>query len=163
VNWHDAKDYADWLSEQTGKPYRLPSEAEWEYAARAGTTTPFWQGKTISTNQANYDGNCVYGEGRKGLWRQGTVPVHSFAANAFGLYNVHGNVWEWVEDCWTDRYAGAPTDGSAWKTGDCSRRVLRGGSWGYVPWSLRAASRSRYSPDVRMSSTGFRLARTLTL
>ena len=120
VNWEDARAYVNWLSRETGKPYRLPSEAEWEYSARAGTTGPFHFGATISTDQANYDGNYIYGSGREGVYRKKTVPVGSFPANGFGLHAVHGNVWEWVEDCWHASYRGAPSDGSAWVTGgDC--------------------------------------------
>jgi formylglycine-generating enzyme required for sulfatase activity len=163
VNWEDAKAYVAWLAKKTGKPYRLLSEAEREYIARAGTTTPFWWGSRISTSEANYDGTRTYGGASGGGWRKSTVPVHSFRANPWGVYNVHGNVWEWVEDCWHDNYQGAPTDGSAWTTGDCNRRVLRGGSWVDGPGLLRAASRFRYRPDYRDFDAGFRLARTLTL
>ena len=129
VSWEDAQRFVEWLREETGEPYRLLSEAEWEYVARAGTSTPFHTGGTISTSQANYDGNYTYGNGREGEYRERTVPVGSFGANAFGLHDVHGNVWEWVEDCWNDSYRGAPSDGSAWERGDCSSRVYRGGSW----------------------------------
>ena len=106
VSWDDAKAYVRWLSDKTGKPYRLPSEAEWEYAARAGTSNPFHFGSTISTSQANYDGNYMYGGGVKGVYRERTVTVGSFPANPFGLHDVHGNVREWVEDCWNGNYAG---------------------------------------------------------
>ena len=129
VNWDDAKAYAKWLSGKTGKDYRLLSEAEWEYACRAGTSTPFWWGSSISTEQANYDGNYTFGGGRKGEYRQRTVPVKSFEPNPWGLYQVHGNVGEWCEDCWNESYNGAPSDGSAWTAGDCAFRLLRGGSW----------------------------------
>lgn len=161
LSWNDAKAYVAWLSKKIGKPYRLLSESEWEYAARAGTTTPFWWGSTISTSQANYNGNYTYNNGPKGEYRIGTVPVDSFAPNAFGLYNVHGNVYQWVEDCYADSYAGAPVDGSAKTTGDCNERVLRGGSWSDLPRYLRAANRIRNDPDVRDNGIGFRLARTL--
>jgi formylglycine-generating enzyme required for sulfatase activity len=150
-----------WLSRKTGKAYRLLSEAEREYAARAGTTTPFWWGSSISTTQANYDGNYTYGSGSKGEYRQKTVPVDMFQPNAWGLYQVHGNVWDWVEDCYHDSYAGAPTDGSAWVSGDCSGRVLRGGSWHYDPLFLRSACRLRLPSDLRYDRVGFRLGRTL--
>ncbi len=161
VSWKDANAYVAWLSRRTGYTYRLLSEAEWEYAARAGTTTPFHFGSSISTDQANYHGNGTYGSGRKGVYRQKTVPVGSFPANAFGLHDVHGNVWEWVEDCWHWSYEGAPSDGGAWTTGDnCSSRVLRGGSWYSGPKYLRAAQRSR-DGGVRSDSLGFRVARTL--
>ena len=161
VSWHDARAYVAWLSGTTGERYRLPSEAEWEYAARAGTTTPFHTGETISTDQANYDGNYLYGSGRKGVYREKTVPVGVFAPNAWGLHDMHGNVAEWVEDCWKGSYAGVPSDGSAWESGDCSLRFTRGGSWYNVPRNLRSASRGRYIIG-NDSFPGFRVARTLT-
>ena len=117
VSWDDAQLYVRWLSQITGKTYRLLSESEWEYVARAGTTTPFHFGSTISTDQANYDGNYTYGGGRKGVYREKTISVGSFRANAWGLYDVHGNVWEWVGDCWNDSYTGAPADGSGVEAG----------------------------------------------
>ena len=142
--------------------YRLPTEAEWEYAARAGTTTPFHTGSRIVTDQANFDGNYTYHGSAKGTYRQKTVPVGSFAANSFGLHDMHGNVWEWVEDCYRDSYAGAPTDGSAWTSGGCSSRVLRGGSWITVPGYLRSAYRGWFTPDARVGNDGFRVSRTLS-
>ena len=162
VSWEDARAYVGWLSRETGKRYRLLSEAEWEYAARAGTTGPFHTGATISTAQANYDGNYVYGSGRKGEYRERTVRVGTFAPNAFGLHDVHGNVREWVQDCWNGGYGGAPDDGGVWERGDCNRRVVRGGSWVIFPWYLRAASRSRDAAGDRGSFLGFRVTRTLT-
>jgi formylglycine-generating enzyme required for sulfatase activity len=162
VSWHDAQAYVAWLSRKTGKTYRLLSEAEREYAARAGTATPFWWGTSISTEQANYDGNLVYGRGPKGEYRQRTLPVESFQANPWGLYQVHGNVLEWTEDCSNDTYNGAPSDGSAWNSGDCSRRVLRGGSWYYSPDFARSAFRVRLYSVNRTNTQGFRVARTLT-
>ena len=133
VNWKDAQAYVTWLSEKTGQGYRLLSESEWEYVARAGTRTPFHYGRTISTDQANYNGNYTYGSGREGEYREKTVPVGSYPTNEFGLHDVHGNVWEWVEDCGHDSYDGAPSDGSAWTSGgDCSTRVVRGGSWDFT-------------------------------
>jgi formylglycine-generating enzyme required for sulfatase activity len=162
VSWSDAKAYAEWLSQKIGRAYRLLSEAEREYVTRAGTTTPFWWGKSITPEQANYDGNYTYaGGGRKGEYRQKTVPVKSFRPNSWGLYQVHGNVWEWAEDCWEDSYNGAPGDGSARTTGDCKLRVLRGGSWDNSPWTLRAACRSRDGEANRGRFIGFRVARTL--
>ena len=123
VSWNDARAYVRWLSEKTGKEYRLLSESEWEYAARAGTTTRYWWGNAIGRNRANCDG-CG------SRWdNEQTAPVGSFAANGFGLHDMHGNVWEWVGDCWNDSYAGAPSDGRAWESRNCGRRVLRGGSW----------------------------------
>jgi formylglycine-generating enzyme required for sulfatase activity len=160
VSWDDAKAYAGWLSRKTGKSYRLLSEAEREYATRAGTTTAFWWGSSISTSQANYNGNAG---GAKGEFRGKTVPVDSFSPNPWGLYNVHGNVWEWVEDCGRDTYQGARSDGSAWTTActDASRRVVRGGSWFNIPQDLRAASRLGFTTSYRVYFLGFRMARTL--
>ena len=161
VNWDDAQAYVRWLSRQTGQTYRLLSEAEWEYVARAGSTTPFHFGRTISPRQANYDGNYTYGGGRRGQYRERTVLVGSFPPNAFGLYDVHGNVWEWVQDCWNENYVGAPRDGRAWERGDCSRRVLRGGSWFSKPGGLRSAYRGGITADIRDYYYGFRIARSL--
>ena len=162
VNWNEAKAYVAWLSRETGKSYWLLSEAEREYASRAATTTPFWWGTSIMPQQANYDGNFVYaGGGSKGEYRQRTVPVASFTVNPWGLYQVHGNVWEWTEDCYDPSYSGAQNDGSPRTAGDCKRRVLRGGSWGSIPRYLRSAARNRGLPDSRDYSVGFRVARTL--
>ena len=163
VSWDEAKTYVAWLSRKTGHQYRLLSESEWEYVARAGTTGPFHFGSTISTDQANYNGDYFYGSGRKGVDRQKTLPVGSFPSNAFGVHDVHGNVFEWVEDCWHDSYAGAPGDGRAWTWGgSCAKRVLRGGSWNKKPWDLRAAIRFWNLAVVRFFDIGFRVARTLT-
>ena len=162
VSWDDAQQYVRWLSKTTREEYRLLSESEWEYVARAGTTGPFHFGATISAEQANYNGTYTYGSGRTGMYRRKTMPVGSFPANAFGLHDVHGNALEWVEDCWHDSYRGAPSDGSAWTVGrNCSRRVLRGGSWRSGPWLLRSAFRIRYFVGVRYAYAGFRVARTL--
>ena len=161
VSWDDAEAYAEWLSQKTGKTYRLLSEAEREYVTRAGTTTPFWWGSSISTNQANYSGSYAYASGRKGENRDQTVPVDSFEANAWGLFNVHGNVLEWTEDCWNESNQGNPGNGSARATGDCSQRVARGGAWYGLPDSTRAARRFGYSTNSREFHLGFRLARTL--
>lgn len=168
VNWHDARAYVAWLNGKLGLEgradgYRLPSEGEWEYACRAGTTTPFGFGATISTEQANYDGRATYGVGKRGEFRQKTMPVGSFAPNAFGLYDMHGNVREWCEDVWHDNYDDAPNDGSAWTVGgDPSRRVLRGGSRVSDPWILRSAYRSGLNPANRGNYGGLRPARTLS-
>jgi len=149
VSWHDAKGYAAWLSGKAGKNYRLLSEAEWEYAARAGTTTRYAFGDTISKGQARYSADK-------------TVEVGSFPANKFGLHDLHGNVWEWCEDNWHPNYEGAPIDGSMWSGGDVSLRVLRGGSWHFsFPDNLPSAIRNRGQPDFRYVSIGFRLSRTL--
>ena len=161
VDWNDAQAYADWLSGQTGESYRLLSEAEWEYVARAGTSTPFSFGAMITPDQANYDGSLTYGGGPKVRNHSKTVPVGAYPANGFGIYDLHGNVLEWVEDCYEDSYRGAPRDGSAWTDGKPSRRVLRGGSWNLDPQKLRSANRSRLSPTFRNHFVGFRLARTL--
>ena len=162
VSWNDAQAYIQWLNRISGKSYRLLSEAEREYAARGGTQTAFWWGESITTSQANYNGNVSYNGSPKGQYRQATVPVNSFSANPFGLYNVHGNVWEWTQDCWHDNYVGAPTDGSAWTTG-CSGNysVVRGFSWLDFPASLRSANRYGDFPHNRNVSVGFRLAHDL--
>ena len=163
VTWHEAKKYVKWLSSKTGYQYRLLSEAEWEYVARAGTTTAFYFGSTISTDQANYNGNYVYGKGQEGYWRYQTVPVGSFPPNSFGVHSMHGNVWEWVEDCWHNWYYGAPEDGSAWTlSGYCDERVIRGGAWMNEPWFLRSAFRGRASYGEISAAIGFRIAQTLT-
>ena len=151
VSWDDAKAYVQWLSGETGEAYRLLSEAEWEYVARAGTTGPYHFGSGLSPSPANI-----------GMNREGTAPVGSYPANAFELHDVHGNANEWVEDCWNGSYDGAPHDGSAWTSGGCGQRVLRGGSWNSIPRYLRSASRYRYSTGYRFNSSGFRVARTLT-
>ena len=151
VNWHDAKAYAAWLSEQTGKRYRLPSESEWEYAARSGTETAYSWGDEIGVNRANCDGS-----GSEWSDKQ-TSPVGSFEPNAFGLYDMHGNVWEWVEDCWHDNYEGAPSDGSAWTSGGNSNRaVVRGGSWSVIRGVcvLRSAAGSRRRIATSISAFG---------
>jgi formylglycine-generating enzyme required for sulfatase activity len=158
VSWNDAKAYVKWLSEKTGKQYRLLSEAEREYVTRAGTKGAFWWGPSISPDQANYDGNYTYNNGPTGKYRKQTMPVKSFEPNPWGLYQVHGNVWEWVEDCWHDSYHNAPSDGSAWTTEPCTYRVLRGGSWDNDPQNLRATRRYGNSPGFRNVNIGFRVA-----
>ena len=163
VSWKDARRYVEWLREKTGKAYRLLSEAEWEYAARAGTTGPFHFGTMITSAQANYHGNYTYGGGRKGVHRERTVEAGSFPPNGFGLHDMHGNVREWVEDCWHADYREAPDDGSAWvPSGKCRRRVLRGGSWVDAPGNLRSAYRDKAPPGSRSIIYVFRIARTLT-
>ncbi|NML60889.1 SUMF1/EgtB/PvdO family nonheme iron enzyme [Massilia sp. RP-1-19] len=164
VSWDDAQKYVRWLSEQTGQHYRLPSEAEWEYACRAGTKTAFSFGDSIDTSRANYDGNYSYGGSPKGVFRQGTTPAGAFAPNRWGLYDMHGNVWEWVQDVVHDNYIGAPADGGAWEEGgDQGRRILRGGSWLYNPRYLRSALRNGYSAVLSNDIVGFRVARALAV
>ncbi|WP_428278597.1 formylglycine-generating enzyme family protein [Candidatus Palauibacter sp.] len=174
VSWEDAQAYVSWLSGLTGQRYRLPSEAEWEYVARAGTVTARYWGEDVSklcryANGAARRPGRLRWAGLSGYTPDGpcaddygtTAPVGSFAPNAFGLYDVLGNVSEWTQDCWNRSYAGAPADGSAWESGDCDRRVLRGGSWFIGVWFLRSANRSRNLPDTRDMYYGFRVARTL--
>ncbi|MEA5553296.1 SUMF1/EgtB/PvdO family nonheme iron enzyme [Anabaena cylindrica UHCC 0172] len=147
VSWEDAVEFCSRLSQYTGRTYRLPSEAEWEYACRAGTTTPFHFGQTITTDLANYDGNYAYGDGVKGIYRKETTEVGSFGvANNFGLYDMHGNIREWCQDDWHSNYEGAPTDGSAWISNNESNdsKLLRGGSWFNIPGHCRSAYRGYY-------------------
>ncbi|MEM6253920.1 MAG: SUMF1/EgtB/PvdO family nonheme iron enzyme [Cyanobacteria bacterium P01_D01_bin.156] len=158
VSWEDAVEFCKRLLKHTGRAYRLPNEAEWEYACRAETNTPFHFGETLTTDIANYDGNHAYGEGPEGEYRQQTTEVGSFPANAFGLYDMHGNVWEWCLDRWHENYQGAPTDGSTWVSGgDASRRLLRGGSWLYAPAYCRSANRGRRARGDRNDNIGFRV------
>jgi formylglycine-generating enzyme required for sulfatase activity len=157
ITWNDAQQYVAWLSRMTGRIYRLLSEAEWEYAARAGTQTAYFWGDEIGTNNANCNGCGSKWDGKQ------TAPIGSFAANAFGLHDMPGNAWEWVEDCLHPNYSGAPEDGSAWTTGgDCTRRIARGASWYIRPGSLRSAHRGLLDSDYRNDDDGFRVARTLT-
>jgi formylglycine-generating enzyme required for sulfatase activity len=157
VNWDDVQQYVAWLSQVTGKTYRLLSEAEYEYAARAGTTTAYPWGDDIGKNNANCNGCSSQWDNKQ------TAPAGSFPANKFGLYDMVGNVWDWTEDCRHSNYNGAPSDGSAWITGgDCSNRILRGGSWLAAPGDLRSAYRSRFTTGTRSSRIGFRVGRTLT-
>uniref|UniRef100_B8HMW0 Sulfatase-modifying factor enzyme-like domain-containing protein n=1 Tax=Cyanothece sp. (strain PCC 7425 / ATCC 29141) TaxID=395961 RepID=B8HMW0_CYAP4 len=158
ISWNEAVEFCDRLSKKTGRTYRLPTEAEWEYACRAGTTTPFHFGETITTELANYDGNVVYGNGLKGEYRQQTTDVGIFPANAFGLNDMHGNVWEWCLDHWHDNYKGALADGSAWVSNDKNAmRVRRGGSWDNGPRYCRSAYRNRDFPYIRNDDFGFRV------
>ncbi|MFH7245683.1 MAG: formylglycine-generating enzyme family protein [Spirulina sp.] len=172
VSWYDATEFCARLSQLTGRDYRLPSEAEWEYACRAGTTTPFHFGETITTDLANYRGvdddsfnwKGNYGQGPKGIYRKETTEVGSFPPNAFGLQDMHGNVWEWCQDHWHSNYEGdPPTDGSAWlfsaerKSKDDISCVLRGGSWLFFPWNCRSAYRLNNNPDARYHNGGFRV------
>jgi len=161
VSYNDiTQQYIPWLTNQTGKHFRLPSEAEWEYAARAGTTTAYSTGNCINTSQANYNGNYGLNNcgAKRGHHEGRTVKVASFAPNAYGLFDMHGNVWEWTQDCWNENYNGAPNDGGAWKAGDCGKHVLRSGSWYSAPDFLRSAHRNWSSGSRRRNDTyGFRL------
>jgi formylglycine-generating enzyme required for sulfatase activity len=152
VTWADAKEFATKLSRKTGKNYRLPTEAEWEYAARAGSQTAYSFG-----HNENELGRFAWFSGNSGIK---TSPVGEKLPNNFGLYDMHGNVWEWMGDCWNGNYSGAPNDESAWTAGNCSMRVLRGGSWGSNPQDLRSATRDRLNADSRFYSIGFRVVRT---
>jgi formylglycine-generating enzyme required for sulfatase activity len=156
VTWKEARSYVQWLSRMTGKDYRLLTEAEYEYATRAGTQTAYPWGDDIGTKNANCRGCSSQWDGKQ------VAPVGSFGPNGFGLYDMVGNVWEWVEDCYHYRYDDAPQDGSAWRTGDCSNRVVRGGSWDSNPQSLRSANRDGNTPGDRSNNLGFRVGRTLT-
>jgi formylglycine-generating enzyme required for sulfatase activity len=164
VSWLDAQEFCARISKATGKKYSLPSEAQWEYACRAGTTTPFYFGNIITTDLVNYDGNYAYGDAPKGKYRKQTTDVGSFSANAFGLYDMHGNVWEWCLDDWVGNYNNAPTDGNV-VTSQSGYKLLRGGSWYYNPSYCRSAYRYYHFPDGRDNRSGFRLvvsgARTL--
>jgi formylglycine-generating enzyme required for sulfatase activity len=160
VSWYEAQEYCARLSARTKRPYRLPTEAEWEFACRAGTATPFYFGKTLSIELANYDGNYTYGDGVTGEYREETTPVDRFKiANAWGLYDMHGNVWEWCQDHWHENYIDTPPDGSNWLTDNPKApRVNRGGSWNYDPRDCRSAYRDRDDPGDRFSDLGFRVA-----
>ena len=163
LSWHDAQAYVAWLNGKVGGhnggPYRLPSEAEWEYAARAGTTTSRWWGQALGRGNANCNGCGSPWDNRQ------IAPGGSFPANAFGLSDMLGNAWQWVEDCWNETYQGAPSDGSAWRSGDCAKRVLRGGSWSSLPEFVRSAARGRDDAVNRAHDyagyAGFRVAMTL--
>ena len=158
VSWDDSKEFCKRLSEKINKNVRLPSEAEWEYACRAGTTTAFHFGETITPALVNYDGNYPYGNASKGEYRKQKVDVQSFSPNAWGLYQMHGNAWEWCEDIWHENYNGAPTDGSAWLTGGEKKlRALRGGSWHDDAICCRSASRFWNGVGVWSAMFGFRV------
>jgi formylglycine-generating enzyme required for sulfatase activity len=158
VSWNDAVEFCRKLSQITGREYRLPTESEWEYACRAGTATEFAFGSSLSSEQANFDGNNPYGGAAKGEYRQKTTPVGSFQPNAWGLYDMHGNVYEWCEDWFHDSYNGAPTDGSVWLSGgERNSRVFRGGSWNELGKHLRSAGRANLPPTTRNDVVGFRV------
>ena len=158
VSWEDAQAYVRWLSWRTGEEYRLLSESEWEYVARGGTSTARHWGET-ETGQCRYANGADIVSCDDGHYR--TAPVGSYAGNAYGLYDVLGNVWEWTQDCWSGSYAGAGGDGQAWESGECGRRVARGGSWNAVPTNLRSANRLGLTTGTPRSYLGFRVARTL--
>jgi formylglycine-generating enzyme required for sulfatase activity len=155
VTWDDAQTYVAWFSLMTGAPYRLLTEAEWEYAGRAGSTTAYIWGDDVGKGNADCKGCGSRWDGKE------TSPVGSFAANNFGLYDMSGDVWQWVQDCYHGDYNGAPADGSAWTSGDCNGRVARGGSWDDVAAYLRSAARVRVTFDDRNGDLGFRIARTI--
>jgi formylglycine-generating enzyme required for sulfatase activity len=153
VSWDDAQQYVKWLTKISGKPYRLPTEAEWEYAARGGTTTRYWWGEQMRAGNANCK-DCGQ------PWSQdGPTPVGSFAPNPFGLYDMNGSVWEWVSDCWHTSYKGAPANGHAWDEPNCRVRVIRGGSWREKSDYMPSTTRFKYDASVRHSQNGFRVAR----
>jgi formylglycine-generating enzyme required for sulfatase activity len=155
VSWDDAQQYAKWLSKLSGKSYRLPTEAEWEYAARGGTSTQYWWGEQMRAGNANCKG-CGQ------PWNQdGPASVGSFGANPYGLHDVNGSVWEWVSDCWHNSYKGAPSDGRSWDQQNCRDRVIRGGSWRDGESYMLSSTRFKYSASVRHSQNGFRVARDL--
>jgi len=160
VSWNEASTFCKRLSQLTGRAYRLPAEAEWEYACRAGTTTPFYCGETITTDQANYVGEHTYRSEPKGVYRHGSTKVGSFAPNPFGLYDMHGNLWELCADTWHDDYSGAPANGSAWDDSSVSRRVLRGGCWHDTPDLCRSATRLKHVPYEGEDFFGLRVALT---
>ncbi|NEP79462.1 MAG: SUMF1/EgtB/PvdO family nonheme iron enzyme [Okeania sp. SIO3B3] len=164
VSWNDATEFCQKLSQITGKKYSLPSESQWEYACRAGTTTPFYFGETITSELANYRGTYTYADEPEGIYRQETTDVGIFPPNSFGLYDMHGNVLEWCQDVWHDNYNGAPTDGSAWETGgDSDRRLLRGGSWFNYSWNCRSARRLNYGAVYLYYSWGFRVVSSVSV
>lgn len=155
LTWDDAVAYLNWLSEQTGKRYRLPSESEWEYVAKAGSDDRYWWGFNVGENRANCNGCGSKLDGKK------TAPVGSFSPNRFGLFDTAGNVWEWCQDRWHESYEGAPADGTAWETGDDPRRVQRGGSFGSKPRYVRSSARGRGKPTDRFVYLGLRVVREL--
>jgi formylglycine-generating enzyme required for sulfatase activity len=159
ISWYDAVEFCKRLSKETGREYRFPSEAEWEYACRAGTSTPFYFGETITPDLVNYNGNCPYAGAPEGTYWRGTTAdgQFKFPPNAFGLYDMHGNLWEWCADTWHTVYEGAPTDGSAWSSEKTKLKVLRGGSWIDYACTCRSASRSNNNPHIVNDKTGFRV------
>jgi formylglycine-generating enzyme required for sulfatase activity len=161
MSWNDGEAYAHWLSRKTGHSYALLTEAQWEYAARAGTVTPYNWGAQASHERANYGTEpcCAPAVAGRDRWLH-TSPSGSFPPNAFGLYDMHGNAWQWMQDCWHRNYDGAPDDGSAWLSGTCVDRVMRGGSWNCAASTVRAAGREVHDLSGRYAVVGFRVART---
>ena len=157
VSWDDAQEFCQRLSRDLSQDFKLPSEAQWEYACRAGTTTPFAFGETLTTDLANYDGDYAYGKGPKGKDRKQTTEVGQFPANDWGLQDTHGNVWEWCEDAWHGDYNGAPINGSSWSDNKSTSRLLRGGSWFFIPGDCRSAYRSNLRRVGRVNVIGFRV------
>lgn len=157
VSWEQAQEYCKWLCEQTGRVYKLPSEAEWEYACRAGTETPFYTGARITLDQANFNGDYTFNGSAKGKYRKQTVLVGTFPPNPFGLYEMHGNVWEWCQDSWHWNYQSSPLNASPWESDGSKERLLRGGCWSSEPGSLRSAKRNRFSAGDRYPTVGFRV------
>ncbi|MGK7918594.1 MAG: SUMF1/EgtB/PvdO family nonheme iron enzyme [Trichodesmium sp.] len=163
-SWNDATEFCQKLSQITGRKYSLPSESQWEYACRARTTTAFYFGETITPELVNYNGNYPYADAPKGIYREETTDVGIFPPNSFGLYDMHGNVWEWCLDVWHDNYHGAPTDGSAWETGSNSnRRLLRGGCWEFNSGNCRSSGRGNYYADNLIIVTGFRIVSSVSV
>jgi formylglycine-generating enzyme required for sulfatase activity len=155
VSWNDCQEFIKKLQEKDKKPYRLPTEAEWEYACRAGTTTPFYFGETISVDQANFNGNYTYSESKTGTYREKTVPVGSFPPNAWGLFDMHGNVWQWCQDCYEEKFTKTDATDPVCNTGES--RVIRGGSWIDNPLECRSAYRGGSRPALKHSLVGLRL------
>lgn len=163
LSFEHAQAYLAWLSRKAGRTYRLPSESEREYFTRAGTTTPFWFGKTVGPQDANYDASIPYANGPRGERSKGPKPVDAYAPNPFGLYQVHGNIYEWTQDCFNKRYTeDTPVDGSPWLEGDCSKRMVRGGEWGWSANNIRAGARNESRADSGAGPYGFRVVRDLS-
>jgi formylglycine-generating enzyme required for sulfatase activity len=162
ISWQEAEQFCRKLSKRTGHDYHLPSEAQWEYACRAGTSSPFNTGDTITTDYANYCGDHTYRDETRGVYRHGTTPVEQFPANPFGICDLHGNLWEFCSDRWHADYVGAPFDGTPWEWGgEAGYRIARGGSWHEPPGNCRSATRLRVSEKERDDFYGFRLALSL--
>jgi formylglycine-generating enzyme required for sulfatase activity len=160
VSYDDAKSYVEWLRQKSGKAYRLLSEAEWEFAARGGTNTPFAGGETLAPTQANFDASTASGSKKQGSYEGKSVEVGTFPPNPYGLHDMEGNVFEWVEDCWNPTHAGAPSDASP-RGGDCKRRVAKGGAWYYEAEFARPSARMSFPKGSRLNVIGFRVARPL--